>query len=86
MKAMLVGENKKLLWTDVAEPVMGENDVLVEIHAVALNRADILQKNGTYPSPKGWPEWMGLELAGVIMDMGENAKAKSSYKIGDKVL
>ena len=85
MKAMLVGENKKLLWTDVAEPVMGENDVLVEIHAVALNRADILQKNGTYPSPKGWPEWMGLELAGVIMDMGENAKAKSSYKIGDKV-
>lgn len=85
MKAMLVGENKNLLWTDVAEPVMGENDVLVEIHAVALNRADILQKNGTYPSPKGWPEWMGLELAGVIIDMGENAKAKSSYKVGDKV-
>ena len=85
MKAMLVGSNKKLLWTDVAEPVMGENDVLVEIHAVALNRADILQKNGSYPSPKGWPEWMGLELAGVITDMGAGAKANSSYQIGDKV-
>ena len=85
MKAMLVGENKKLLWTEVAEPTMGENDVLVEIHAVALNRADILQKNGSYPSPKGWPEWMGLELAGVITDMGAVAKAKSTYQIGDKV-
>ena len=85
MKAMLVGENKNLLWTDVAEPMMGENDVLIEIHAVALNRADILQKNGAYPSPKGWPEWMGLELAGVITDMGSGAKEKSSFKIGDKV-
>ena len=85
MKAMLVGENKKLLWTEVAEPTMGENDVLVEIHAVALNRADILQKNGSYPSPKGWPEGMGLELAGVITDMGVGAKANSTYQIGDKV-
>ena len=85
MKAMLVGDNKKLLWTEVAEPVMGENDVLIDIYAVALNRADILQKNGTYPSPKGWPEWMGLELAGVIADMGSGAKEKSSYKVGDKV-
>ena len=85
MKAMLVGDNKKLLWTEVAEPIMGENDVLIDIYAVALNRADILQKNGTYPSPKGWPEWMGLELAGVIADMGSGAKEKSSYKVGDKV-
>ena len=85
MKAMLVGENKTLLWTDVPDPVMKENEVLVEIHAVALNRADILQKNGSYPSPKGWPEWMGLELAGVIIDMGEGAKANSSYQIGDRV-
>ena len=85
MKEMLVGENKTLLWTDVADPVMKENEVLLEIHAVALNRADILQKNGSYPSPKGWPEWMGLELAGVIIDMGEGAKANSSYQIGDRV-
>ena len=85
MKAMLVDENKKLVWTEVAEPVMGANDVLIDIYAVALNRADILQKNGSYPSPKGWPEWMGLELAGVIIDMGVGARENSSYKVGDKV-
>ena len=85
MKAMLVGENKKLLWTDVPDPIMKDNEVLVEIRAVALNRADILQKNGSYPSPKGWPEWMGLELAGVIIGIGETAKANSSYQIGDRV-
>ena len=82
---MLVDENKKLVWTEVAEPVMGANDVLIDIYAVALNRADILQKNGSYPSPKGWPEWMGLELAGVITDMGAVAKANSSFKVGDAV-
>ena len=85
MKAMLVGKNKELLWSDVSEPVVKAGDALVEIYAVALNRADILQKNGTYPSPKGWPEWMGLELAGVIKELGEDAKKNSSFKVGDRV-
>lgn len=85
MKATIVGKNKELLWTDVPEPTVGDGDVLIEIRAVALNRADILQKNGTYPSPKGWPEWMGLELAGVVKEMGKTAEEKSEYKIGDRV-
>ena len=84
MKACLV-ENGKMVWKDVDEPVMGENDVLVEIYATALNRADLLQKQGTYPSPAGWPSWPGLELSGVIVDMGEKAKAQERFKIGDKV-
>lgn len=70
---------------EVSEPVMGAGDVLVEIHAAALNRADLLQKQGTYPSPAGWPEWPGLELAGVVLDMGCEAKEKSGFQIGDKV-
>ena len=74
MKACLV-ENGKMVWTEVAEPTMNENEVLVEIYATALNRADLLQKQGTYPSPAGWPTWPGLELSGVIVSMGENAKA-----------
>ena len=64
---------------------MGAGDVLVEIHATALNRADLLQKQGTYPSPAGWPEWPGLELAGIVLDMGAEAKEKSGFKIGDAV-
>lgn len=84
MKACLV-ENGKMVWQEVAEPTINKNEVLVEIYAVALNRADLLQKQGTYPSPAGWPTWPGLELSGVIVDMGEKAKANSKFKVGDKV-
>jgi len=84
MKACLV-ENGKMIWKDVADPVMNENEVIVEIYATALNRADLLQKQGTYPSPAGWPTWPGLELSGVIVDIGKVTKEKSRFKIGDKV-
>jgi len=85
MKAMLVDENKKLVWSDVADPVLNEDSVIIDIEAAALNRADILQKNGKYPSPKGWPEWMGLEVAGTVAEMGKTAAECSEFKIGDKV-
>ncbi len=84
MKACLV-ENGKMVWKEVAEPIMGQDEVLVEIYATALNRADLLQKQGTYPSPAGWPQWPGLELAGKIVAMGETAKKESKFKIGDGV-
>ena len=84
MKACLV-ENKKMVWVDVEDPTMKETEVLVEIYSVALNRADLLQKQGTYPSPQGWPTWPGLELSGVIVDMGSVAKENSKFKVGDKV-
>ncbi len=85
MKAILVKENKELVWSKVPHPVMQEDDVLVEIHYAAVNRADLMQRDGDYPPPPGCPEWMGLEISGVIVDMTEGARAKSNYKIGDKV-
>ena len=84
MKACFV-ENGKMVWTEVSDPTINENEVLVEIYATALNRADLLQKQGTYPSPVGWPSWPGLELSGVIVEMGEKAKTNSKFKVGDKV-
>ncbi len=82
MKAMLVDENKNLVWSDVADPIIKDDEVLVKIHAAALNRADLLQRQGKYPSPKGCPEWMGLEISGEIVEIGKNV---SNWKIGDKV-
>jgi len=82
MKAMLVDENKNLVWSDVADPVIKEDEVLVKIYAAALNRADLLQRQGTYPSPAGCPEWMGLEVAGVIVEKGPKVV---NWEIGDKV-
>jgi NADPH2:quinone reductase len=85
MKAILVGVNKELLWTEVENPVIKPDEVLVKIHAAALNRADLLQRQGKYPSPAGCPEWMGLEVSGEIVEVGEKLGEKSSWKIGDKV-
>ena len=85
MKAILVNEDKSLRWDDVPNPVIKPDEVLVEIHAAALNRADLMQREGDYPPPPGCPEWMGLEVAGVIVEMGEEAKRESSWKLGDRV-
>jgi len=85
MKAILVNDDKTLRWDEVPNPVMGAEDCLVEIEAAALNRADLMQREGDYPPPAGCPEWMGLEISGTIIDMGEEAKVKSDWKIGDKV-
>lgn len=82
MKAMLVDEKQNLVWSDVADPVIKDDEVLVKIYAAALNRADLLQRAGTYPSPKGCPPWMGLEIAGKIVEVG---KAVTNWKVGDKV-
>ncbi len=85
MKAILVNDDKSLSWSDVPDPIIKPEEVLVEIHAAALNRADLMQRDGDYPPPEGAPEWMGLEIAGIITEMGEEAKEKSKFKVGDKV-
>ena len=85
MKAILVNDDRSLRWDDVPNPEIKSEEVLVEIHAAALNRADLMQREGDYPPPPGCPDWMGLEIAGVIVEMGDEAKVKSNWKIGDKV-
>ena len=85
MKAVLINDDKSLRWDDVPNPVIGGEDVLIKVEYAALNRADLLQREGDYPPPPGCPDWMGLEVSGEITEMGEQAKAKSNYKVGDKV-
>ena len=85
MKAILVNEDKSLRWDNVPNPVIKSDEVLVKIEAAALNRADLMQREGDYPPPAGCPEWMGLEIAGRIIEIGDEAKAKSTWKLGDKV-
>ncbi|MBE7016450.1 MAG: NAD(P)H-quinone oxidoreductase [Ruminococcaceae bacterium] len=85
MKAILVNNDKSLRWDEVSNPVLKEDEVLIKVEYAALNRADLMQREGDYPPPEGCPEWMGLEVSGEIVEMTEGAKAKSNYKIGDKV-
>ncbi len=85
MRAILVNEDQSLKWENVPEPKMESEDCLVKIEYAAINRADLMQREGDYPPPPGCPEWMGLEISGEIIEIGEKAKQKSDWKIGDKV-
>ena len=85
MKAILVNEDKSLRWDDVPDPVIKADEVLVKIEAAALNRADLMQREGDYPPPAGCPEWMGLEISGEIIEIGPEARQRSTWQLGDKV-
>ncbi len=85
MKAILVNDDRSLRWDDVPDPLCGAEDCLVKIEAAALNRADLMQREGDYPPPAGCPEWMGLEIAGTVIEVGSEAAQKSRWRVGDKV-
>ena len=85
MKAILVNEDHSLRWDNVPDPVIRPDECLVKIEAAALNRADLMQREGDYPPPPGCPEWMGLEVSGTIVEVGTEAGEVSGWKVGDKV-
>ena len=85
MKAILINADRSLRWDNVPDPICGAEDCMVKIEAAAVNRADLMQREGKYPPPPGAPEWMGLEIAGTITQVGEEAAKKSNWKMGDKV-
>ena len=63
-------------------PATGDRDVLIRVAAAGLNRADVLQRRGHYPSPPGAPPNPGLEVAGTIAAVGA---AVTKHKVGDAV-
>ncbi len=81
MRAILVDENRSLNWSEVPDPVAADGEVLIDIRAAALNRADLMQRAGNYPPPPGCPDWMGLEVAGTDTE----APSGSRWKPGDPV-
>ncbi len=82
MQAVEVTENGSLVMGQAPRPRPGPNDVLVEVRAAGLNRADLIQRKGAYPPPPGASEILGLELAGTIAGLGEQV---SGWKVGDRV-
>lgn len=83
MKAILVKENTKELYIDeVATPTINDDELLVQIKATAINRADLLQRRGLYPPPLGASTIIGLEMAGEIVEVGKNV---TNWQIGDRV-
>lgn len=87
MRAVMMigrGEPDVLVTADVEAPVPGPDQVLVEVAASGVNRADLLQRRGRYPVPPGAPENIpGLEYAGVVVECGAHVSALS---VGDRVM
>ena len=75
----------------VPAPVAGPGELLVEVTAAGVNRADLLQVAGQYPPPPGAPAWPGLEVSGTVVGMGPDLAAGPdprdgrSWRVGDRV-
>ncbi|HNR00293.1 MAG TPA: alcohol dehydrogenase catalytic domain-containing protein, partial [Trueperaceae bacterium] len=86
MKAIVVDRNRPgrpLLWQEVADPSCGEDDVIVDVQATALNRADLLHREGNFPTTAGRSDLLGGEDAGRIREVGN---AVQGWSIGDSVV
>ena len=81
MYAMILDEKLDFRWAEVPDPVRKPGEVLIRVAAAAVNRADLMQKDGCYSSPEGWPAWCGLEVSGEVVEAPEG----SSVTPGDRV-
>ena len=68
---------------EVPNPVAGPGELLIDVHAAGVNRADLLQRAGHYPPPPGASPLLGLEASGVVADIGDGA---AGFQRGDRVM
>ncbi len=84
VRAVLVQKDaaSSLVLDDHPAPACGREEVLIKVHATAVNRADLLQRRGLYPPPSGASEILGLEAAGEIMAVGDRV---TEWRMGERV-
>ncbi|MFI7105414.1 NAD(P)H-quinone oxidoreductase [Nonomuraea sp. NPDC050227] len=76
------GGPEVLEWREVPDPAVGRGDVLIDVVASAVNRADVHQRMGFYDPPPGAPLYPGLEVSGVVAAVGADVE---QFKAGDEV-
>lgn len=82
MKAVEINDDKSLALNEIETPSPASGEVLIRIHATAINRADLVQRTGGYPPPPGASHVMGLECAGEVVETGAGV---TRWKAGDRV-
>jgi len=83
VKAPVPGGPENLKILEVPKPTPSEFEILVEVHASALNRADLLERKGVYPPPPGTDGILGVEAAGLVVEVGSKV---TKWKQGDRVM
>lgn len=76
------GGPEVLTWAEVNDPICGPDEVIIDVAASAVNRADIMQRQGSYPPPAGISKTPGLECSGVISEVGSDV---TGWSPGDEV-
>jgi len=76
------GGPEVLRWVEVADPRPGPGDVVIDVAAAGVNRADLMQRQGVYPPPPGAPPYPGLECSGTIAAVGSEV---TGWRPGDQV-
>lgn len=82
MRAITIPEDDVLALADVEAPVAGPGQVVIDVAAAGVNRADVMQRKGFYPPPKGASPLPGLEVSGTISALGDGV---SDWAVGDDV-
>ncbi|MGP5929917.1 NAD(P)H-quinone oxidoreductase [Corynebacterium glyciniphilum] len=77
--------NNNLDLEDTAVPAPGPDEVLVKVTAAGVNRADVMQREGNYPPPPGVTDIIGMELSGVITELGDDVARQGRWAPGDEV-
>ncbi|MGA9872565.1 MAG: NAD(P)H-quinone oxidoreductase [Rhodococcus sp. (in: high G+C Gram-positive bacteria)] len=76
------GSSDVMAWTEVPDPRPERGQVIVDVAATAVNRADLMQRQGKYPPPPGASEILGLECSGIIAELGDGVH---DWHVGDRV-
>lgn len=76
-----------LVCHEVSDPVPQAGELLIDVAAAGVNRADLLQRTGRYPSPPGAPAWPGLEISGVVAALGPDVPGTDAggWAVGQRV-
>ncbi|MGB8404581.1 MAG: alcohol dehydrogenase catalytic domain-containing protein, partial [Mycobacterium sp.] len=82
MRAIVVESPGQLTWKDVPDVTAKPGEVIIDVVAAGLNRADLLQAAGLYPPPPGASETLGMEVSGQIAELGAGV---DGWQVGDEV-
>ncbi|GAB4599425.1 NAD(P)H-quinone oxidoreductase [Mycobacterium avium subsp. hominissuis] len=82
MRAIVAESADQLSWQEVADVSAGPGEVVVKVAAAGVNRADVLQAAGKYPPPPGASETIGMEVSGVIAEVGDGV---TEWSVGQEV-